>query len=271
MSDRAKSALITELLADAAGMVRFYSRIPVPRLPFETTPHAMPAFSRAPRTLPLAALIIAMPGVLALAAATWANLPPTIAAALAISATILTTGALHEDGLADCADGFGGGGSVERKLEIMKDSRLGSYGAAALVLSLLLRTLALSTLLERFGLDAAACAVFAAAALSRTASLLPLALLPPARAIGAAHDAGRPTPKTLMIALGFALILTGILGGLGGIRLWPLVIAALCAFGAGLAVTLLSSRMIRGQTGDVAGAAQQAAEIVFLLSLLILR
>ena len=75
-----------------------------------------------------------------------AGLSPSVAAALALAAAMLATGCLHEDGLSDVADGFGGGKTRERKLEIMRDSRIGAYGAAALVMSVLIRWSALADL-----------------------------------------------------------------------------------------------------------------------------
>src|SRR5690606_40192087 len=111
----------------------------------------------------------------------WLGLPSGPAAALALAAAMLMTGCLHEDGLSDVADGIGGGSTRERKLEIMRDSRIGSYGTAALVISLLLRWSALAAL-------AGPAQVFAAFIAAHCASrALPGALmhvLPPARADG---------------------------------------------------------------------------------------
>ena len=136
------------LLFDA---IRFYSRIPVPALPWEVDPHAVPDFRILPRMLPLAALLIAVPSALVLAAGSAAGLPPYVAAALGVTVGLLTTGAMHEDGLADTVDGFGGGHTVERRLEIMADSRTGAYGVAALVMMLVIRTLVLGEMIGTFG------------------------------------------------------------------------------------------------------------------------
>src|SRR5262249_10374713 len=114
--------------------------------PFSTPPpfgHAFaigaPHLGRASWALPLAGVLVALVGAAAYWLAHAAGLPSLSAGALALTATLLATGCLHEDGLADVADGFGGGATRERKLAIMRDSRIGSYGTCALILSLLPR------------------------------------------------------------------------------------------------------------------------------------
>ena len=139
-------------LYDLAGCLRFYSRLPVPQLPGEPDPHRSPDFTRLPRMLPLAGLILALPAALVLATAWSIGLGPFLAATLAVATLVVASGALHEDGFADVADGFGGGTTPERRLEIMKDSRIGAYGGVALMLSLALRIGALATLLDRAGI-----------------------------------------------------------------------------------------------------------------------
>jgi len=252
------------LLPDLAACLRFYSRLPVPRLHGEGDIHAAPDFHTAPRMLPLAGLILALPAALTLLAARGLGLGPFLAAALAVTVMVLVTGALHEDGLADLADGCGGA-TRERRLEIMRDSRLGSYGAIALALSLILRIGALATLADRLGAPAAA-ALLLAASLSRGLALAPLALLPPARADGASASVGRPTRETL----GFAAVLGATILGLS-LAVLPLagVLSALvCAGLAVLGVTAFARRRLGGQTGDVIGASQQAGEIAALVGLL---
>lgn len=249
------------LVADLAACLRFYSRLPVPRLPGEADPHAIPDFRTVPRMLPVAGLILALPSALTLLAGR--GLGPFLAATLAVAVGLIVSGALHEDGLADCADGLGGS-STERRLEIMRDSRIGSYGALALGLSVLLRLGAFATLLDRTGM-AAAVGLLLAAALSRTCALAPMVLLPPARPDGASASVGRPTKETAAIAGGIALalaLISLVVLPPGGIAL-----ALLGAAGATVAVTELARRKLGGQTGDVVGACQQAAEIAALLAL----
>ena len=255
------------LLSDLLFCLRFYSRLPLPVFRFEAAPHAMGDFGRAVRLVPLAGLLIAVPAGLLLAGA-GAVLPPELAAVLSLMALAATTGAFHEDGLADVADGFGGGRTIERKLEIMRDSRIGAFGGVALCLSLLARWAALTVLL-RIGITPALTALFAAAALSRWLGLLPIALMPPARKDGAAHAAAGPQRSAM--ALGGALALGAGLSPwwLGGGALWLCATAVALACGAALGMVYVSHRHIRGQTGDVAGAAQQVAEITFLIALCI--
>ncbi|GJD63153.1 adenosylcobinamide-GDP ribazoletransferase [Methylobacterium frigidaeris] len=254
-------------LADLAACLRFYSRLPVPALPGEIDAHAAPDFRTVPRMLPLAGLVIGLAGAIALAASLALGLGPFLAATLALAFTTLVTGALHEDGLADVADGFGGGTTVARRLEIMRDSRIGAYGAAALVLSYALRIGALATLADRIGWRVAV-AFLMAAALSRTAALWPLCHLPPARPDGAAHAVGRPTGATHATAWALCLAVL-VAAALIGLPWLGLCLAGLLAFLAAWTLTRMAARLVGGQTGDVIGACQQLAEIAALLALVI--
>ena len=251
------------LLVEVAQCIRFYSRIPIPALPGEADPHAVPDFTRIPRVLPLAGAAIGVVGFVVLMAALALRLPTVAAAGFAVAALVLATGAFHEDGLADTADGFGGGRTVQRRLEIMTDSRVGTYGATAIALSLLLRVTLLAALVDRVGAGAAGLALVAAASATRVIALAPLWLLPPAKTEGRSASVGRPTDATMAtavaLAAGVALLLLTPAFGLprAGVSL---VVAALSAW----PILALSRRLIGGQTGDVAGATQQLAEIAML-------
>jgi adenosylcobinamide-GDP ribazoletransferase len=244
-----------------ARCVRFYSRLPMPALPGEADPHAVPDFRIEPVGLPVAALVIAAPGLVMLAVAALLRLDPLLSAVLAVAALVIGTGAFHEDGLGDTADGLFGGHDVERRLEIMKDSRIGVFAGCAIMLSLMLRVAALAAILRAGGLDAAMGALLVAAVASRIEGVRILATLPSARAYGAAAAVGRPTIATALAtaALGLAITVAATAGfGLP----WTGLVAGLAL--AGLLVTLLARlalRLIGGQTGDIAGAAQQLAEI----------
>jgi adenosylcobinamide-GDP ribazoletransferase len=256
------------LLADFAGMVRFYSRLPVPALSAEDRPEAMPVFSRAVTVLPFAGALIGLPAAVALGGAALVGLPPLLGACLALAVQLLVTGALHEDGLADTADGFGGGRDKARKLEIMKDSRLGSYGASALVLSLVARVAAWSSLLTLAGPAWAAALLVTIAGLSRVAAMAVMCQLPPARADGAGSVVGLlpRRPVAIGVAIGAALFAAA---AWPATSLVPLLVAfALLAVAVG-AVIRLAGHHIGGQTGDVVGAAQQAGELALLIGLLI--
>ncbi|GGF57011.1 adenosylcobinamide-GDP ribazoletransferase [Azorhizobium oxalatiphilum] len=255
------------ILEDLNAALRFYSRIPLPPPANEPDAFGPPPLARIGYAIPLAGSLIGAIGAVILVATHLLGLPPLVCAALAVTTLVLVTGAFHEDGLADTADGFGGGATRQRKLEIMRDSRVGSYGACALVLSLLLRVALLEGLLA-IGPAMAAVALIAAEGLSRSAGILLIEFLPAARMDGASAAAGQPGPK----AAGRA----GIVGALVAAVLLVPVAGVSAAFAAILAVLLalfvmtrLSRRMIGGQTGDVAGAVQQVAEIAFLLAVLI--
>ena len=180
-----------------------------------------------------------------------------VAALLALLVGIALTGAFHEDGLADTADGFGGGRDRETKLAIMRDSRHGSFGILALVFSVGLRAAALAAIGDPIH---AGLALLAAHAASRGALPLTMHLLAPARPDGLGFTAGRPTRVVALIAalIGIAIALAA----LGPVR----GVAALLLGAAAIALTaVLARRQIGGYTGDVLGAFQQIGEIVMLL------
>lgn len=256
-----------DVMVDLARALRFYSRLPVPALPWEQNPHALPDFPRLARVLPLAGLVLGLLPALAMGGALLLDLGSWLAAMLAVTVMTLTTGAFHEDGLADTADSFGGA-TRERRLDIMRDSRIGSFGAAALILALALRIGALATLIARVDGAAAAAALLITAALCRTAGLMPLVLLVPARLEGASYAVGQPPREAFWFAAGLAGLIAVALGALGGLP--PSGIALMLALSAlsGIGMTRLADRHIQGQTGDIAGATQQVAEIAALIGLL---
>ena len=257
---------VMRFLSDLLACLRFYSRLPVPVLKWEAEPYAMLDFAHSIRALPIAGLIIAAPAA-ALLYGTAKILPPEIAAGLALALFVRVTGAFHEDGLADTCDGFGGGRTLDRKLEIMRDSRIGTFGGAGLVLSLLLRWAALVALLK-LGVGLAACVMLGVAGLSRWLALTPSFLLPAARTDGAAYAAARPLPGPLALGgvLALGLLVLPWWAGVPAIRL---ALAAAFAVLAALAMTAISRAHIKGQTGDVAGATQQLAEITFMVTILL--
>ncbi len=259
---RHEGVMFALLIDDLDACLRFYSRL---ALPYRAGSGAMPDFSRASYALPLAGALIGACGGAALFIARVAGVAPLPAAACAVAVLVAVTGALHEDGLADLADGFGGGRTRERKLEIMRDSRLGSYGACALGLALILRLTALAAIAQQ-GLVAATAALIVSGAVSRAAGLLPMVVLAPARADGAGASALRPSRETLLAALAIAAAVS-LLASLAGIPLQRAGLADLAALIAAAAVTRLAARQIGGFTGDVLGAAQQAGEVAVLLLL----
>lgn len=215
---------------------------------------------RAAKYFPLIGIIVGgfSAGVLLLAGEIWAGFIPPL---LAVAAGTALTGALHEDGLADTADGFGGGRSRETRLAIMKDSRIGTYGALALGFSVTLRVAALAALPLWIG----AAALIAAHAGGRFAaaaamSLLPYAGDPAATKLTYTEASLRRSEVGLavifVLVASLPLVQTGVLAVLIGLLLG----AALASWGAGRA-----QRLIGGYTGDVLGATEQLFEIGFLL------
>ncbi len=247
---------MTALLAQLHLALVFLTRLPLP--PLRALPEG--GLARAMRLFPLAGAVV---GGLAALAYLFGRLlfPPPLAALLALAAALLATGCLHEDGLADMADGFGGGKDKARKLEIMRDSRIGSYGVAALVMSLALRAAALASFADPWR---AAAALVAAHALARGMIPLVMQLMGPARDNGLGHGAGQPSRSDA----GTALLLAALIA----LLVLPLPQAALAVAGgalAALAVTRLALRHLGGHTGDVLGAVEQAVEVGVLLMVLV--
>jgi adenosylcobinamide-GDP ribazoletransferase len=254
----------SSLLADFWLCLGFYTRLPIPQAARKGPPQSLANFRCAVRMLPLAGALLGAFAALILGAAFGLGFPPLLAAPLAVGCLIMLSGALHEDGLADCADGFFGGATRERKLEIMRDGQIGTFGALALLLSVYVRAASLASIAgESLGL--AATVLIGAAALSRSAALIPLAILPPARQDGAGFAAGKPAPMALAAASCLAIVfaLVPVAAGAGLDR----TIAAIAvATGAAYAMVPLARKHIGGHTGDVAGATQQFSEIAFYLA-----
>lgn len=223
------------------------------RLPAGSLPRgaAVPNMGQTVWAFPLVgALLGAMAGAVMMVALRL-GLPAELAAGLALITLTLANGALHEDGLADLADGFGGGRDAAHKLEIMRDSRIGSYGALALIFSVGLRWLCLSALAKGDALTAIG-ALVAIEAASRAGLGAMLRALPAARADGLGRAAAALMPRGAVVA-GLTLGAGLALAGFGPAALW--LVLAIAAAQAGLSA--LALRQIGGQTGDVLGAAQQ--------------
>ncbi|MBW7922410.1 MAG: adenosylcobinamide-GDP ribazoletransferase [Rubellimicrobium sp.] len=207
---------------------------------------------------PLAGVVVAALAALAAWGALRLGVPVAAAAAVVLAVQVAVTGAMHEDGLADSLDGLWGGADRARRLAIMKDSRIGSYGVLVLVISLLLRFSAVAALLAVPGWAAALVAV---AALSRAGMAALAGALPFARPGGLSASVGRPQSATVALGLALALLLAGILTGAAVLVLAPVMALALAGWG------LIARARIGGQTGDILGAGQQVTEIAGLLAL----
>jgi adenosylcobinamide-GDP ribazoletransferase len=209
-------------------------------------------------TFPVVGALIGVAGALVYWLADGLGLPPFVAATLAVAATALVTGCLHEDGLADTADGFGGGATRDRKLEIMRDSRSGAYGVMALLVSVLLRVGAIAVLA---GPGLAAAALIAAHAGGRGVLPLFMRTVPNARADGLSAGAGTPSAGTASMAAVLGLLVLMLCLGVGAGLL-----AALLVVGGLILLARLSLKQLGGQTGDVLGAVEQTSEILILLT-----
>lgn len=237
-------------LADVRTAIGLLTRLPIPKRPIVATRSGAWAW-------PVAGLAVGAIGALVGSVALALGLGAGTAAGLCLGAQVVVTGAMHEDGLADVADGFWGGWTKARRLEIMKDSHIGTYGVLALVLAVLLRWLALTAL---FGTGQWA-VVIAVAILSRAPTAVLMSALPNARGTGLSHAVGRPSPAAAGGAVALAC-------GLATLFLERDVISAsLIAVLMTVAVALVARSKIGGQTGDVLGASQQISEIAMLLAL----
>ena len=240
-------------LTDLCNAVTLLTRIPIGRL---AEPRNWSNPGRCVWAFPLVGLLVS-----ALAASVYwlahaLGVPPLAAAVWALAVSMLATGALHDDGLADTADGFGGGGTPERKLEIMRDSRIGCYGALALVLAVITRAGAIAALDDPRRVLAA---LIAAGMLGRGGILVVLALLRPARADGLAASLGA-IPR-FGVVLGLATAIAG-----AALTFSPpaALAAVLLAAGVALGMAKLTQSEIGGYTGDVLGAVEVITECIVL-------
>lgn len=216
--------------------------------------------SRAGRLIwayPLAGAVLGLVGGAVGAALLWVGVPAAVAAAVALGALIAMTGGMHEDGLADCADGTGAR-DRDRILDVMRDSRIGAYGALALVVSLLIRWSALSALATPWGLVLAMGLV---GAVSRVPMAMMLATLRPARKDGMAASIAAPSLFHAMVAVSLGLLMLFSATGLAGFLIVPVM-------GISLVPLIRWARLrLGGQTGDVLGASQQISEMSVLVCL----
>src|SRR5579864_2917195 len=244
------------LATDLKIIALFATRLPL----IQEAPVQGGDIARASWAFPVVGAPVGGDGALVFWTAVRIGLPPAPAAALALAATLAATGCLHEDGLADTADGFGGGGGADRarKLEIMRDSRLGTYGACALAMSLLLRWSALAAIAEP---GSVAMALIAAHGAARGALPAFMRFVPPARQDGLAADAGRPPPQCAAAAALLGIALLGLTLGIGPAAVCVMLLAAMS-----VAMARLALNQIGGHTGDVLGALEQVGEAVILLT-----
>jgi adenosylcobinamide-GDP ribazoletransferase len=240
--------LLAGIFADVTGALAVLTRLPLP-----DAWTALPLRARSVWAFPLVGVLVgavAGGGYVAMRLA----LPPEMAAVVALALAMLLTGALHEDGLADCCDALGGR-SRERRLEILRDSRIGAFGTLGLLASVLFRWSALVDVGETADV---VLSLIVAHAGSRAAIAVPLAMLAPARDNGQAAGLGRPSVPALLLTLAVAAaVLFAAWGSLGLAA--GLIAVAVAAIASGIA-----RRLLGGHTGDVLGAVQQLCECALL-------
>jgi adenosylcobinamide-GDP ribazoletransferase len=248
--------IVKSWTADLAASLGFLTRLPMPEgLPSTSLSEAMRAF-------PFAGAVIGAVSGLVLAGLALTGLPGLAATGLMLAVLAFLTGGLHEDGLADTADGFGGGNDRDSKLAIMRDSHIGTYGVMALVLGLLVKAAVLGDLAH--GPATTLIALLAATgSFSRALIVWLMASTPPARSDGVAYGVGQPADFTARNAL--------LAGGLIAVILILLtlgLVPALVILGAGALTAGLfrsfSMRQIGGHTGDTCGALQFLVETAMI-------
>lgn len=209
---------------------------------------------------PIVGIFIGLMAAASAAAVHFLGLPSAVAAIVAILVPVMLTGAMHEDGLADTADGFWGGWDKARRLEIMKDSHIGTYGTLAIGLSLLLRGVLITALV---GQEEYMQGLILAAMMSRASMVGLMTFSPNARGGGLSSSYGRPSNAVSLIAV-IICICTALLiipSHAVSITFIACLSTILCG--------LYAKAKIGGQTGDVLGATQQVTEIAVLFTLLV--
>jgi adenosylcobinamide-GDP ribazoletransferase len=244
---------LQDRLEELKASIAFCTRLPL----LGAAANGGAVLAKAAWAFPIAGVLIGLIAAAVYGLAHRAGIPAWPAAALSVAATLLATGCLHEDGLADTADGFGGGKTPEQKLDIMRDSRIGTYGVCALIVALLLRV---GLLASFFTTASVGWALLASHAGARAGMMAFMFLVPPARRDGLSSDAGQPPIESVgaAVALGF-LVAAICLGPLRAIVALILLVVVVTL------MAWLSRKQIGGQTGDVLGAVEQVSEIVILL------
>lgn len=227
------------------------------RLPLPPIPDA--AFARqafAAWSFPIVGFALGGAAALLMYLAQAIGFPTAVAAGLSLAFLMAANGAMHEDGLADTADGLWGGQDADRRLEIMKDSRIGTFGMLSLIMVTGLRWAAITT--------AGPLALTVATTTSRAAMVPVMALMPYARSDGLARHVGQPRGLHATTALGIAGLVALIAAGAAG--LLASIVAAIPVW----MLARMAQKRIGGQTGDILGACQQLAEVTILLALILL-
>ena len=248
-------------ISQFAEALTFLTRYPLPRRLFSR----QPAGAKAAWAFPIAGVLAAALPALFLAALLAVAAGPLLAALLALTVYALVTGGLHQDGLADSADGLLGGRDRGHALEIMKDSRIGSFGVLALMF---LTGIKAASLADISGSGDAPAMFVAAAAVGRAAMVFHWHALPAARTDGVARRLGQPAVTETALAILSAIVVMLLAGG----AIDPIRAMGIAALATALTTGLFSvfvRRRIAGHTGDTLGATAEIGETTFLTALVI--
>lgn len=211
---------------------------------------------------PLVGAIIGLCGGMVYISSLYLSISPVVAAWLAVFSQIILTGGLHEDGLADTADGLASGRTIEQKLAIMKDSRIGSYGVIALIIALSIRANSIAS----FPVSLQTLLIFViVGACSRGCIVVLMRALPSAKADGLAKSSGRPSYERTIATLLFALCSLLFIGNFLTVILAVSALTALCFI-----IYNIAKNNFGGITGDIYGATQQISEVLLLVIFIVL-
>ncbi len=247
--DADKTSVDASVLSDFWRAMALLSRVPLP--PVGDFRAAL--IARSVWCWPLVGLVLAGLALLPAMLVDFLTGNPLVYAIFAIAAMVLLSGAMHEDGIADCADGFGGGMDRDRKLEIMRDSTVGTYAVVMLILTLGLRLVLITAAAD---IGQAGILFLIMAVISRAAMPVVMRILPPARDNGLGKGAGRPGWLPVLIGFAIASAIVLVLGGIGA--MFAVIVGVMIAI---LIVAMVARSQIGGQTGDVLGATQICAEL----------
>ncbi|MBN8195122.1 adenosylcobinamide-GDP ribazoletransferase [Thalassospira povalilytica] len=247
--DTDKTSVDASVLSDFWRAMALLSRVPLP--PVGDFRAAL--IARSVWCWPLVGLVLAGLALLPAMLVDFLTGNPLVYAIFAIAAMVLLSGAMHEDGIADCADGFGGGMDRDRKLEIMRDSTVGTYAVVMLILTLGLRLVLITAAAD---IGQAGILFLIMAVISRAAMPVVMRILPPARDNGLGKGAGRPGWLPVLIGFAIASAIVLVLGGIGA--MFAVIVGVMIAI---LIVAMVARSQIGGQTGDVLGATQICAEL----------
>ncbi len=247
--DTDKTSVDASVLSDFWRAMALLSRVPLP--PVGDFRAAL--IARSVWSWPLVGLVLAGLALLPAMLVDFLTGNPLVYAIFAIAAMVLLSGAMHEDGIADCADGFGGGMDRDRKLEIMRDSTVGTYAVVMLILTLGLRLVLITAAAD---IGQAGILFLIMAVISRAAMPVVMRILPPARDNGLGKEAGRPGWLPVLVGFAIASAIVLVLGGIGA--MFAVIVGVMIAI---LIVAMVARSQIGGQTGDVLGATQICAEL----------